>query len=164
MECLTRQAVAKPSSAPLSALVTSTTASAAVASSPGSASAPAAAPATPPASSAIPTTTTNNVPTPVSCSTNVVTIPVPIVSQEDIYTYVSIKGSLHDRTTAVFGLNNDEVLALSKRFENGTTQIVNGIIINTPPMQLINTLSQLGYKVICSTGEAEIVWTMQREV
>ncbi|XP_055921238.1 uncharacterized protein LOC129952591 [Eupeodes corollae] len=153
MECLTRQ-TAKPSSAPLSALVTSTTAAVPA---PGTTQA---APATPPASG----TPTNNVPAPVPCSTNVVTIPVPIVSQEDIYTYISIKGSLHDRTTAVFGLNSDEVLALSKRFENGTTNIVNGVMINTPPMQLINTLSQLGYKVICSTGEAEIVWTMQREV
>jgi hypothetical protein len=33
-----------------------------------------------------------------------------------------------------------------------------------PPVQVINTLSELGYKVVCSTGEAEIVWTLQREV
>lgn len=161
MECLTRpSSTGKPSSAPLSALVSSTTA--------GAAASPGSAPATPPASANAtttpPTSATTNNPTPVSCNTNVVTIPVPIVSQEDIYTYVSIKGSLHDRTCAVFGLNNDEVVALSKRFENGTTQIINGVMINAPPMQLINTLSQLGYKVICSTGEAEIVWTMQREV
>lgn len=159
MECLTKQ-TGKPTSAPLSALVTSTTAT--TAASPGSAGPTA--PATPPASATPPTTTNTNNPTPVSCNTNVVTIPVPIVSPEEIYTYVSIKGSLHDRTSTCFGLNNDEVVALSKRFENGTTQIVNGIMINTPPMKLINTLSQLGYKVICSTGETEIVWTMQREV
>lgn len=33
-----------------------------------------------------------------------------------------------------------------------------------PPIQVINTLSELGYKVVCSTGEAEVVWTLQREV
>lgn len=157
MENLPKQA-GKPTSAPLAALVTSTTAGG------GSASAsPTTAPATPPAL-AIVTPPQSATITATPCSTNVVTIPVPIVSQEEIYTYVSIKGSLHDRSCAVFGLNNDEIVALSKRFENGTTQTVNGVMINTPPMPLINTLSQLGYKVICSTGEAEIVWTMQREV
>jgi hypothetical protein len=33
-----------------------------------------------------------------------------------------------------------------------------------PPIQVINTLSELGYKVVCSTGDAEVVWTLQREV
>jgi hypothetical protein len=33
-----------------------------------------------------------------------------------------------------------------------------------PPIAVINTLSELGYKVVCSTGEAEVVWTLQREV
>jgi hypothetical protein len=33
-----------------------------------------------------------------------------------------------------------------------------------PTIQVINTLSELGYKVVCSTGEAEVVWTLQREV
>jgi hypothetical protein len=33
-----------------------------------------------------------------------------------------------------------------------------------PPIAVVNTLSELGYKVVCSTGEAEVVWTLQREV
>jgi hypothetical protein len=32
------------------------------------------------------------------------------------------------------------------------------------PIQVINTLSELGYKVICSTGDSHITWTLQRKV
>lgn len=32
------------------------------------------------------------------------------------------------------------------------------------PLSVINALAELGYKVVCSTGEAEILWTLQREV
>ncbi|KAM0729309.1 hypothetical protein ACS0PU_004663 [Formica fusca] len=31
------------------------------------------------------------------------------------------------------------------------------------PFSVINALAELGYRVICSTGEAEILWTLQRE-
>ncbi|CAD7079206.1 unnamed protein product [Hermetia illucens] len=102
-------------------------------------------------------------PTPQACATNVV-IPVPIVPPEDIYTYVVVKGSLHAQDCAIFGLNEQETAAFTKRYTNGSTEIVNGILIKIPPLQAINSLSQLGYKVVCSTGEAEIVWTMQREL
>lgn len=33
-----------------------------------------------------------------------------------------------------------------------------------PPFSIINALAELGYRVICSTGEAEILWTLQREL
>jgi len=33
-----------------------------------------------------------------------------------------------------------------------------------PPIAVINTLSELGYEVVSSTGEAEVVWTLRREV
>ncbi|KAK7870508.1 hypothetical protein R5R35_002913 [Gryllus longicercus] len=41
---------------------------------------------------------------------------------------------------------------------------MNGVIIKGAAMDVINSLSELGYHVVCSTGEAEIVWTMQREI
>ncbi|XP_017482198.1 PREDICTED: uncharacterized protein LOC108371201 [Rhagoletis zephyria] len=106
-------------------------------------------------------TSTNSVPTSVA---NVVTIPVPIVQNEENYTYVTVKGSLHDRSCAVFGLNDTEIQALSKRFGNGLKGAVNGVMVTITPMDMVNTLAQLGYKVVCSCGEAEISWTMQREI
>ncbi|XP_055375547.1 uncharacterized protein LOC129608213 [Condylostylus longicornis] len=99
-----------------------------------------------------------------STSPNVVAIPVPVVPPpDDIYTYICVKGSLHDVNSSIFGLNGEEMSAMSKRFSKGTTEIVNGIMVRGPPIEVINTLSKLGYKVVCSTGEVEIVWTMQRE-
>lgn len=98
---------------------------------------------------------------------NVVTIPVPVPAvalNEGTYVYVAVKGSLHSMDSSVFGLNKEEVTALSKRFSNSSTTIINGVNIKGPPIEVINSLSQLGYKVISSTGEAEVTWTLQREV
>lgn len=97
-------------------------------------------------------------------TTSVVTIPVPIVHNEGTYTYVTIKGSLHDRSCSVFGLNDTEIQALSKRFENSVKPVVNGVMVAASPLTMLNTLAQLSYKVVCSCGEAEICWTMQREI
>lgn len=94
---------------------------------------------------------------------NVVTV-VPISPPDGTFTYIAVKGSVHAPDSSVFGLNDDEVKALSKRFANSTTQIVNGVNIKGPPMNVINSLSLLGYKVVCSSGEIEVVWTLQREV
>nr|CAD7572904.1 unnamed protein product [Timema californicum] len=80
------------------------------------------------------------------------------------YWYVAVKGSLHAQDCSVFGLIPAEVEALCKRYSHPRVEVVNGIIIKCQPIQVINTLSELGYKVVCSTGEAEIVWTLQREV
>ncbi|XP_068140720.1 uncharacterized protein [Drosophila tropicalis] len=98
------------------------------------------------------------------CPANVVTIPVPILQAEGNFAYITVKGSLHDYTCTIFGLNQAEVQALSKRFDSGVKQCVNGIMVAVPPMEMLNTLAQLSYKVVCSCGEAEICWTMQREV
>lgn len=43
-------------------------------------------------------------------------------------------------------------------------KLVDVCLFPGPPVQVINTLSELGYKVVCTTGEAEVVWTLQREV
>lgn len=94
----------------------------------------------------------------------VVAIPVPIVHPvEGAYVYVFVKGSLYANFTSLFGLSDDESQALSKRYGNATTAIDNGLMIKAPPTELINALAQLSYKVICSTGETEITWTLQRE-
>lgn len=95
---------------------------------------------------------------------NVVTVAVPITEPEGTFTYVAVKASLHALDASVFGLNDDEVKALMKRFPSSDTQIVNGVLIKAPPMKVINTLSLLGYKVVCACGEIEVTWTMQREV
>lgn len=95
---------------------------------------------------------------------NIVTIPVPITTIEGTYAYVAVRGSLHSSDSSVFGLNNEETTALSKRFSNSQKPIMNGILIKGTPIEVINSLSQLGYKVISSTGENEVVWTLQREI
>lgn len=99
-----------------------------------------------------------------SVTNPVVAIPVPVVQPlEGTYFYVFVKGSLYANFTSLFGLSNDEAYALSKKYGNATTSIDNGLMIKAAPAELINALAQLNYKVICSTGEAEITWTLQRE-
>lgn len=78
--------------------------------------------------------------------------------------YVAVKGSLHSSDSAVFGLEPVEVTALTKRFRNSHTDVINGILVKGSPMQVINSLSELGYKVVCSSGEGEIVWTLRRDI
>lgn len=80
-----------------------------------------------------------------------------------VFYYVAVKGALSANDCDVFGLDPEEISALTKLFPNSKTQINNGITIKGPTMTVINTLCQLGYKVVSSTGEIEITWTLQRE-
>lgn len=100
---------------------------------------------------------------PIAVNPNFVTVPV-IHPKDGNYTYVFVKGSLYARDSAVFGLSSDEVIALSKRFQNSSVAIDNGVLIKGSPSSVINTLAQLGYKIVSSTGDAEVVWTLQREI
>lgn len=117
-------------------------------------------------SSSTPTQTTTNtaqaasqVPVP-----PVVAVPVPVVPPlESTYYYVFVRGSVYSDFGSLFGLSQDEKQALIKRYNNKVGACDNGIMIHAPPVDLINSLAQLGYKVVCSTGEAEITWTLQRE-
>lgn len=93
----------------------------------------------------------------------VVTIPVPVIPTEGTFVYIAVKGSLHDTSCAVFGLNHEEVQAIKRRFDNSVKRIVNGVMVTSSPLDMLNALAQLGYKVISSCGEAEISWTLQRE-
>lgn len=94
----------------------------------------------------------------------VVALPVPVVPPlESTYYYVFVRGSVYSDFASLFGLTQDEQQALSKRYNNKVSFVDNGIMIKAPAADLINSLAQLGYKVVCSTGEAEITWTLQRE-
>ncbi|CAB0035665.1 unnamed protein product [Trichogramma brassicae] len=86
------------------------------------------------------------------------------IIKPDTFYYTAVKGSPFALDCVVFGLSQNEILALSKRFPNTGTDVVNGVVIKGSPLPVINALAELGYKVICSTGEAEILWTLQREI
>lgn len=83
---------------------------------------------------------------------------------DGIFVYLAVKGSLHSGDCAVFGLNDVERAALKKRFPGEKTQLLNGTHVSGQVLQVINALSELGYQVVTSTGEAEITWTLRREI
>lgn len=91
---------------------------------------------------------------------NLATVPL---TEEDGVVYVAIKGSLHASDCSVFGLGEEEIRAISKKYP-GSGVVVNGVSLKANVVDAINSLAQLGYKIIASTGEAEITWTLQREV
>lgn len=91
-------------------------------------------------------------------------IPASLLMSSGTFAYVAVKASLHAADCAVFGLNNDEIVALVKRFENYRKDIINGILLKANPIQAVNALGQLGYRVVATTGETEVVWTMQRDL
>lgn len=91
---------------------------------------------------------------------NLACIPIP----EDGFVYIAIKGSLHANDCSVFGLGQEEIKAIVKKFPGSGSNVVNGVTIKSNVLQAINALSQLGYKVISTTGEAEITWTLQRDI
>ncbi|KAF5298445.1 hypothetical protein FQR65_LT01224 [Abscondita terminalis] len=92
------------------------------------------------------------------------TVPDPHILMSTTSNYVAIKASLHASSTAVFGLSREEDSALTKRFKNFRQEIPNGVLLKECPITVVNALSELGYKVVSTTGESEIVWTMQRDV
>ncbi|CAG9566915.1 unnamed protein product [Danaus chrysippus] len=95
-------------------------------------------------------------------ASNLIANPIPEV--EDGVVYVAIKGSLHSNDCSAFGLGQEEIKALIKKFPGSGSDVVNGITIKSNVLQAINSMAQLGYKVVCSTGETEITWTLQRDL
>lgn len=94
-----------------------------------------------------------------------VVVPLPVIQQHDeIFYYIFIKGSLYSPDSAVFGLEAQEIQALANKFQSPCKQIENGIMFKKPAYEVINALSQLGYRVISTCGETETLFTMQREV
>lgn len=45
------------------------------------------------------------------------------------YCYIAVKGSPFAMDCAAFGLSDDEVVALSKRFPSSGTDVINGVMI-----------------------------------
>lgn len=101
---------------------------------------------------------------PAPAPASVVTVPIPVISNDSVYTYAFVRGSLYASYTAVFGASEAENEALKKRFNYTAAGIENGIEIKTAPSKVINSLAQLGYRVVCSTGETEVVWSLEREL
>nr|XP_023016291.1 uncharacterized protein LOC111505673 [Leptinotarsa decemlineata] len=91
-------------------------------------------------------------------------IPASLLVSSGTYAYVAVKASLHSADSAVFGLSDVEIKALVKRFPNSKKEVINGVLLKAPPIEVVNALSQLGYRVVATTGEAEVVWTMQRDI
>lgn len=81
-----------------------------------------------------------------------------------MHAYVAVKASLHAEHSSIFGLNEIETNALVKRFNSYRKDVVNGILLKGSPIEIINALGELGYRVISSTGETDIVWTLQRDI
>ncbi|KAF6214729.1 hypothetical protein GE061_009472, partial [Apolygus lucorum] len=71
--------------------------------------------------------------------------------------------SLHAGDSSVFGIKSEEYSALCRRFPDSNKQVINGVLIKGSPLEVINSLAELGYRVTCSSGETEIVWTLRRE-
>lgn len=84
---------------------------------------------------------------------------IPLMKKEGV-AYIAIKGSLHATDCSVFGLDEEEVKGLSKKYEVG----LNGFSIKDNVVHILNSFSKLGYRVVSSTGESEITWTMQKEI
>lgn len=80
------------------------------------------------------------------------------------YAYVAVKASIHAGDSAVFGLNEDELRALVKKFDGYKKDVINGVLLKATPMAVVNALGQLGYRVVATTGETEVTWTMQRDI
>jgi len=91
-------------------------------------------------------------------------IPATLLMSSGMHAYVAVKASIHASDSAVFGLNDVEITALTKRFNNHKIDVVNGVLIKAAPIQVINALAELGYKVVSTCGEAEIIWTLQRDI
>jgi hypothetical protein len=93
--------------------------------------------------------------TPKFAPTSVVFDPLP----EKETVYIAIKGSLHATDCSVFGLEEENVKKLAKKYE----VVINGFSIGENVLHAINSLSRLGYRIVSTTGESEITWTMQKE-
>lgn len=91
-------------------------------------------------------------------------VPASLLMSSGVHAYVAVKASLHASHSSVFGLSNVETSALVKRFHNYREDIVNGVLLNGSPIEVVNALSELGYRIIGTSGEAEVVWTMQRDI
>lgn len=95
-------------------------------------------------------------------SSSVKSLPGIELPLENVY-YAAIKGFLNADNCLAFGLSLEEERALYAQTQSGSkSQIPNFFRINV--LGAINALSQLGYRVVSTTGESEITWTLMREL
>lgn len=87
------------------------------------------------------------------------TVATPPLMKKEGVAYIAIKGSLHATDCSIFGLDEEEIKGLTKKYEVG----LNGFTIKDNAVHIINSISKFGYRIISSTGESEITWTMQKE-
>lgn len=91
-------------------------------------------------------------------------IPAKLCMSSGTYCYVVVKASPYTPDSAVFGLNDEETSALVQKFHNSLGGVVNGIMLKANHVQVLNALGLLGYRVVASSGEEEIVWTLERSL
>lgn len=91
-------------------------------------------------------------------------IPAKLCMSSGTYSYVVVKASPYTSDSAVFGLSEDEIAALVQRFHNHKGDVINGIMLKASHIEAINALGLLGYRVVASSGEGEVVWTLQRDL
>lgn len=91
-------------------------------------------------------------------------IPASLLMSSGMHAYICVKGSLYSADSSVFGLSEEEKKAIVKKFSGYEKNVENGVLIKGPAIQIINALGELGYRVVSSTGETEVTWTMQRDI
>lgn len=98
-------------------------------------------------------------------ATRPVVVPLPVIQQQDDpFYYVFVRGSLYSLESAVFGLELLEISALATKFGSNPKEIENGVMFKKPCNIVINSLAQLGYRVVSSCGETEHLFTLGREI
>ncbi|KAI8427852.1 hypothetical protein MSG28_002232 [Choristoneura fumiferana] len=89
---------------------------------------------------------------------------LPLSEADEGVVYIAIKGSLHAYDCSVFGLGQEEISALSKKYPGSGILIPgNGVTMKANVLRAINSLAQLGYKIVSSTafnGEKDKIITL----
>jgi hypothetical protein len=88
--------------------------------------------------------------------------PPVIISPDSSFVYIAVRGSLHATDCSIFGMNAEETAAILARYPKN--ELYNAFSVKGNAINVINSLSELGYHVISSCGENETTWTLQREV
>lgn len=81
---------------------------------------------------------------------------------DGVYVYIAVNASLHANDCTVFGLSPSETRALTSKFSTSGSEIMNGVLLKGHAIAVINALSEIGYKVISTSGETLMTWTLQR--
>ena len=73
--------------------------------------------------------------------------------------YILLRANINDSETLISGLNENEVQLVKTKF------VVESSFIKAAPIDVINMFSNIGYKVVASSGDcASTTWTMERNL